>query len=158
MTRYHFTAPQFAGHIVLGYRLVVCKNVLGNHNDGVLYLIDMEAAQFPEDQTDMYTDGVMRAVPLYEFDLDKFAAEKPGRKITHVPDKPPEFAEFWAAYAKGNSEFVGSKAKAETSWKALSVTEKIAALKFIPKYLRHKADTNQNLAYAATFLNQKSWQ
>lgn len=79
-------------------------------------------------------------------------------KLTEIPPTPPTFADFWTAYAKGNTAFVGAKAKASKAWEALDLTEKLAAIKFIPPYLRHKADTNQNVAYAVTFLNQKTWE
>ncbi len=146
MTTYHFTAPQFEGHIIIAYR------------DGILTRIDMEPATFPEGEANIYALHMFLNVPLYEENLDAFEREKPERKITKIPDRAPEFEAFWTAYSKGRSEYAGNRQDAKKAWTKLSITEKIAAIAHIPKYLRQKADTNYNLAYGATYLNKKSWE
>lgn len=146
MTKYEFSTPQFSGLISLGYET---KNGVST-----LVLIDMTAA----DLSDQHTDALLRIIPLYESDIDAFVAGKAGRKMELIPDKVPSFEEFWTSYAKGNTAFAGAKQKAITAYMKMTDREKLAAMRFLPKYLRHKADTNQNVAYAVTYLNQKTWE
>lgn len=141
MATYILESPNFEGQVRIAYSPL-----------GLLVRIDATQAELDEKQMAY----IFSSVPLLRELVKNWNT---GRgKLTELPDQPPTFDDFWAAYAKGNTEFCGPKIKAKASWVKLTLTEQVAALKYIPKYLRHKGDTSQNIAYASTFLNQKTWE
>ena len=140
---FHFTSPSFGGFIIFRFGF------------GGLVYFSAENATLTIKQL-MFI--LMQMPPSAVGLIDPELFQKGNGTITLVPDAPPTFDDFWKAYAKGNTEFCGPKIKAQASWAKLTITEQVAALKYIPKYLRHKADTSQNIAYASTFLNQKTWE
>jgi len=65
------------------------------------------------------------------------------------------FKDFWEAYGYK----VGNKARAEKLWNALTDTDRVAIMEYLPKYDAYlAARPRMEKLYAETFLNQRRWE
>jgi hypothetical protein len=78
-------------------------------------------------------------------------SKKEEMKISEKPEINISFEDFWNMYDKK----VG-KDKAEKKWLSLSDQERVDAIKYVPDYVRAKAD-KQFRKDPQTFLNNKCW-
>lgn len=66
-------------------------------------------------------------------------------------DRWPTFNDFWEAY-----QYKVGKELARKKWLKLRHTEKVAAMTFIPQYVKCTPEKKYRL-HPTTFLNQKAW-
>jgi len=95
------------------------------------------------------------APPLSLGALNMLLEKNPGMFLLKEVPEDMSFVVFWEAY----KHKVGNKARAEKLWNALPETDRLAALRAVPRYLYFLVQRpNMEQAFAETWLNQRRWE
>ncbi|WP_238783738.1 hypothetical protein [Blattabacterium cuenoti] len=132
--KYIFRSSLFSGEIVFKYDL----------NGALREII------FPEKLSFSHYIWIGRFLPYNESIISKMKSTRASFSIEEIPIDL-SFNRFWIDYQYK----VGKKKMAESIWNRMSLSDRIKALSYIPKYLDHIKRTGHDQAYPTTYLNQR---
>ncbi|WP_238784300.1 hypothetical protein [Blattabacterium cuenoti] len=105
---------------------------------------------FPERLSLSHYVWIGKFLPYNESIIIKMKKSRAAFSIEEIPSDL-SFNRFWTDYKYK----VGKKKMAENIWNRMSLSDRVKALSYIPKYLDHVKRTGHDQAYPTTYLNQR---
>jgi hypothetical protein len=125
-------------------------SAVAEYNDeGHLLSYTLEPGTFEKTQFEFLT----RNFPKSEALMNKWILAKFANVVIQQVDEDLSFERFYNTY----DYKISKRSTAEKSWNKLSDTNKLLALKFIPKYEAQLRKTGIGKKYPETYLNQEIW-
>ncbi|WP_185868303.1 hypothetical protein [Blattabacterium cuenoti] len=137
--KYIFRSPLVSGDIIFKYDL-----------NGFLREIVL-----PENLSISHYIWIGKYLPYNESIINNMMPNNimPSKSSFSIEEVPADlsFNRFWTDYKYK----VGKKKMAENIWNRMSLSDRVKALSYIPKYLDHVKRTGHDQAYPTTYLNQR---
>ncbi|WP_341652474.1 hypothetical protein [Blattabacterium cuenoti] len=105
---------------------------------------------FPERLSLSHYIWIGKYLPYNESIITKMKKSRASFSIEEIPSDL-SFNRFWTDYKYK----IGKKKMAENIWNQMSLSDRVKALSYIPKYLDHIKRTGHDQAYPTTYLNQR---